>query len=405
MATLKNNTGNNNKLVNFGNFKKTLKHLCDDGRIYLIILLGIGGMVVYTQFFFSHLQPNKFKKEHWVVIDTSTIVTKKTTGKKTIITKTTTITTEDTLKIVYHPGIGVRRDSAVKERALTSKSGLKLDNTDYKSTINYKQLYFSYNSAFLVWIAIGAISFAFGLASLPVMWMAIRNLILQFEIKRWTIGFITLFSAVLCVLMYFTDKIGYYMGTIAICRKFHILVTNPNYLPYFVIISMVVGLFGFAGQMIVNAAINKLPKTIPPHNKAEQKNIGKKFLLLRNQLKFFLVIDSILIVFSVLTVDAFRKAILADIQVNLDIVPQSLVYLYGLMFTFYLAVIYLPIYSRLKLKGEQMLDNVTQADQEGNLKSITAILRIQQTPIESFQVVISILAPVLTSLVPGLLKI
>ena len=195
------------------------------------------------------------------------------------------------------------------------------------------------------------------------------------------------------------------MGTISVCRQFHILVDNPDYLPRIVMVEMLVGLLGFAGQMIVNAAINKLPETIAGLNEIEQKDIGKEFLLLRNQLKFFLIIDSILIVFSVLTVDAFIRAILAEIQVNVEILPKNLVYLNGLMFTFYLAVIYIPIYSRLKDKGEQMLNDVSEANQEGNLKSITAILRIQQTPIESLQVVISILAPVLTSLVPGLLKI
>jgi len=392
MAVLKNKTGDAGEPANSSNSKKILEHLKKDARIFLIVLLGIGGMLIYTRFFFSHLKTTGYKKEYWLVKDSSKYI------------DSNRITTTDTLKIIYHAQISAHIDSTAKERARALKNHTNPDTISYKN-IDYHRLYFAYNSAFLVWIALGAISFAFALASLPVLIMSIRNLILQFKIKWWTMGFITLFSIIIGVLMYQTDKIGTFMGTISVCRQFHILVDNPDYLPRIVMVEMLVGLLGFAGQMIVNAAINKLPETIAGLNEIEQKDIGKEFLLLRNQLKFFLIIDSILIVFSVLTVDAFIRAILAEIQVNVEILPKNLVYLNGLMFTFYLAVIYIPIYSRLKDKGEQMLNDVSEANQEGNLKSITAILRIQQTPIESLQVVISILAPVLTSLVPGLLKI
>jgi len=388
MAAPKNKTGDDAGPADSSGFKKLLEHLKNDGRIFLIVLLGIGGMVVYTQFFFSHLHTTGYKKEYWAVKDFSKYV------------DSTKITTVDTLEVVYHAQIGAHLDSLAKERAAASKNHKPAGLSNKNLAIDYHNLYFSYNSPFLVWIAISAISFAFALALLPVLIMFIRNLVLQFKIKWWTIGFITLFSAVIGVLMYFTDKIGSFLGAFEICRRFHILVSDPRYLPYVVIAGMVVGLLGFAGQMIVNSAINNLPESIAALNDMERKDIGKKFLLLRDQLKFFLIIDSILIVFSVLTTDAMRMAILAEIQANVDILPQNLIYLYGLMFTFYLAIIYIPIYSRLKTKGEQMLDDVSQVDQEGNLKSITAILRIQQTPVESLQVVISILAPVLTSLVP-----
>jgi hypothetical protein len=379
-------------------FKKILKHLLNDGHIFLIVLLGIGGMFFYTSFFFSHLKTTKFKKEYWLVKDTLVRGNTRTAAD-------TVITTEDTLKVVYHPLISAHIDSSANDRERALKSHEKLENTNGKSTINYKQLYFTYNSVFMVWIAFGAIGFGFALASLPVLLMSIRNLILQFKIRWWTLGFITFFSAVIGWLMYHSDKIDYFMGTITIVRQFGILVSEPDSLHYFVVAGVVAGLFGFAGQMLVNTSINKLPDTIAFLDEMEQKDVRKKFLLLRNQLKLFLIINSVSIVLSVLTVDAFRRAIIADIQVNLDILPQNFVYLYGLIFTSCLAVIYVPIYSRLKLKGEQMLDDVSQADQEGNLKSITATLRIQQTPIESLQVILSILAPVLTSLVPGLLKI
>jgi|GEM_PF-5341264 len=71
----------------------------------------------------------------------------------------------------------------------------------------------------------------------------------------------------------------------------------------------------------------------------------------------------------------------------------------------YLAVIYVPIYSRLKSKGEQMLDEIPLSSQQDDQKEIIAIFRMQQTPIESIQIVLSISAPVLKSLVPGSLKI
>lgn len=367
--------------------------LIRDGQIFLIVLLGIGGMALCFGLLQAEIRINGYRTEYWPVTDTAKAVVP---GK---------ITTVDTLKVTYHAQIGARLDSIKKLRGNERKNGLKPQGVISKSYVGYNWLFFTYNSAFLVWLAFVSIMTGFSLAFLPVLFIAIRDLITGFRIKWWTMVYIAFFTVIIGWLMSQVQDSSYLMGATKLCRQFGILVKDPDSLRYYVNTGLITGLAALAGQMTVNAAIGKLPQTIRGLSIEEQRDIAKKFTLLRNQLKLFLIIDSVLVVFSVLTTDAFRRAITAEIQVNMDIIPQNFVYLFGLMFTFYLAIVYLPVYSRLKARGEQMLDEIPLVDQEGNQKEITSILRIQQTPVESIQVVLSILAPVLTSLVPGLLKI
>ena len=121
------------------------------------------------------------------------------------------------------------------------------------------------------------------------------------------------------------------------------------------------------------------------------------------------MVDATLIVFSVLTTDTLRRSIMAELTINQfnvkghDIFPQEFVYLYGLLFTIYLALLYLPIYYRLKYKGETMTlglqNDELAAGTPGNSFLIT------ESALDSLKVTLSILAPVVSSLLPNLLNI
>ena len=64
---------------------------------------------------------------------------------------------------------------------------------------------------------------------------------------------------------------------------------------------------------MINQAISTLPDTIVVLDIKAHNKIAHKFELLRNQLGFFLLIDSVLIVLSVLNTDTFRRAIIMQI--------------------------------------------------------------------------------------------
>jgi hypothetical protein len=227
--------------------------------------------------------------------------------------------------------------------------------------------------------------------------------VFRLSVRRQVVVF--LLTILIGGLIYFVQHIAYLMKPSEILYKFQILLYNPYLINIFVIISVGVALTAIAGQLLINQAISSLPVSIVGLDLAEQNKIADKFGMLRKQLKLFLLIDAVLIVFSVLNTDAFRRAIVAEVSVSMDILPKNYVYLYGVLFTFFLAIIYMPIYYRLKLKGELMLKEIPKVELEADCKDLAAILNIEQTPIESLKVVLSILAPVLTSLVPGMLNI
>ena len=361
--------------------------------ISFIIVLGIAGMLGTFQYLLSDLQMNGYKKEVWTVQDRTGI---NCAGKSNTI---------DSLVVVYHPLIAAHPGDLKNNHDLDKKSKAPGTDAGEEKTFEFANIYFAYNSVLLVWMAIFSVLVGCSLALLPVIISAIKNIVRAFKLaaRRQVMAFLV--TALIGVLIYFTQHIQYLMKPSQILDKFHILLKHPYLLNIFIIITIAIAITAIAGQLLINQAISILPDTITGLPITEQNKIADKFELLRNQLKSFLLIDAVLIVFSVLNTDAFRRAIITEVSVNMDLVPQNYVYLYGVLFTFFLAIIYMPIYYRLKCKGEMMLKEISQDELEGDCQKIATVLKIEQTPIESLKVVLSILAPVLTSLVPGLLNI
>jgi hypothetical protein len=354
--------------------------------ISFIIILGISGMLGTFQYLLGDLKMNPYKKEVWAVKDLPGV-------------------TVDSLTVVYHPLINIHQADLKNSRVLDKKSKTPVAKVNTEKTIDFKSIYFAYNSVFLVWIAIFSVLVGCSLGLLPVIISEIRSMVRIFRLPLRRQVVVFLLTILIGGLIYFTQHIAYLMKPSQILDKFQILLYNPYLINIFVIISIGVALTAIAGQLLINQAISSLPVSIVGLDLAEQNKIADKFSMLRKQLKLFLLIDAVLIVFSVLNTDAFRRAIVAEVSVSMDILPKNYVYLYGVLFTFFLAIIYMPIYYRLKLKGELMLKEIPKVELEADCKDLAAILNIEQTPIESLKVVLSILAPVLTSLVPGMLNI
>ncbi|MES2113312.1 MAG: hypothetical protein V4577_31460 [Bacteroidota bacterium] len=359
--------------------------------ISVIIILGIAGMMGTFQYLLSDLKINGYKKESWTVRDS----TGRTGKEKNVLI--------DTLTIVYHPQIATHHADS-KVSAVSDKK-TKTPATGVGKAFDFESIYFAYNSVILVWFAIFSVMLGCSLALLPVIISAINNIVREFKLPRRRQLLAFLLAILVGILIFYAQHINYLLKPTQVLAKLGIVLGHPDYLYIFIITSISVALIAIAGQLMINQAISTLPNTILGLDVAAHNKIAAKFELLRNQLGFFLLIDSVLIVLSVLNTDTYRRAIISEVSVNMDIVPRNYGYIYGLLFTFLLAVIYMPIYYRLKRKGEMMLKEIPRGELDGGGQDIAAVLNIKQTPIESFKVALSILAPVLTSLVPGLLNI
>ena len=359
-------------------------------RVIYTILLGIAGMTGYYRYLLSDLKTIGPKTEYWRVLDDNKRID---SSKMTVV---------NILRVDYLPLAKTVEDSLKKQLEKDKTHPVTVPKAH---NMHYDALFFSYNSAFLIWIALGAIMMGFAMAFIPVLYTHIKQVMKTFKLTTRDVLAVSLVTPIIGAALFTTPISDYLSGTVPLAKQLQILVKHPCRLDGFILIGIATGLIAFAGQLFINMAVDTLPDQIIGLDAIEQKALGTRFLLLRNKLRFFLLIDSILIVFSVLTTDAFRRAINSAVKINMDIIPQNSIYLYGLMFTFFLSIVYLPVYSRLKEKGQQLIDTIPQDRLDGDMKAIAGTLSIQQSALDSLQVALSILSPVIAALVPGLLKI
>ena len=252
-----------------------------------------------------------------------------------------------------------------------------------------------------------AIMIACALALIPILLIFISDICRLFEIKFWPVILTALFTLAIGSAVIYSLKMNTsLLNAFDVMYRFHILLHNPYTMEVFVNFAIFVALMAVFGQLLVNRAISSLPDSVMNIDPIEQENIAGKFLFLKEKIKFFLLCDTVLIVFSVITTETLKSAIDTEISVNRVIYPQNFVALYGLLFTFYLALIYIPIFFRLKNKGQSMMGQVILTDEgDEKTKYLSKIFLTQETPLDNLKTALSILAPVLSGLLPNLLKL
>jgi hypothetical protein len=278
-----------------------------------------------------------------------------------------------------------------------------LDSSASTISVPKEQTLFNNNPELFIWICAVALMVAFATSMAPILLLSIKDIRNNFKNKsivNWKLLIMTISLLILIASLSSYNK--FLITPIEVIEKFHILVSSPAIIRGIVLYTLAIGMIAVYGQLLINKSLNELPVTIQQLSPDEIKTVSLKFSLLRQKLKFFLISCASLIVFAIITTQLVRSAILKEIKTDLDIVPISFVYVYGAVFTFFLAVLYLPLYYRLKQKGVAML-NVPE--DEATEKQADLILRrfiIKETPVESFKITFSILAPILTTLIPNI---
>lgn len=277
------------------------------------------------------------------------------------------------------------------------------DQVEFGKDIIFKKLLFHYNPEFMSWVVVISIMMAFAAGVFPLLIMTIFQIYKVFNFNFRSLAELILLTLIIGLIISLNGSSNpYYLSAIEVIEKFEILLNETWKLKLIIIFTLIISTIPVFGQLLVNKSINRLPIIININDGLSLKEIKFQFLLLRNNLKYFLIINSILIVFSIITSELIRKSINAEIQVSLDVFPKTFVYMYGLVFSFFLAIIYLPIYFRLQLKGRLIKNSVPQNENTQNEFSIAEVFSVRESPIETVKIILSILAPVLTSLVPGL---
>ncbi|PLX11029.1 MAG: hypothetical protein C0597_15740 [Marinilabiliales bacterium] len=274
-------------------------------------------------------------------------------------------------------------------------------------------MYFHSNPSLLVWIFVIS---AFMTISIGLMVPYITRMLETIRRSKVSARYVAvvLISIVgLGLITFFLHEINTSFLTFPVQYKtaanllsdFDILLKNPDHTIKIAIGVMFLAAFtGMAGLLILNKAIDNIKyDTVALKSNVEQSL--DQFNMLRIDLKFYLYTLSLLVAGSILTTGMLRESILTVLpRANDFLFPIEFVYLYGLSFSLILIIAYVPIFSNLKRKSQQIvlgIDELSDAYEPLQLKSIKERLSVQTTIFDNIKVVISLLAPLITSFLPN----
>ena len=317
---------------------------------------------------------------------------------------------------------GLNKNSSTISQIQVSNNDIVIESIDFQSPEILEQneiikgnllsltveenLFFNYHIMFLIWILLFCIlmSISFALAVPSWGYLAdLRNLSGSKEQEKNALIF-TLVSVVLILAfsfgsLFFKPSV---MSFADVMEKTNILLFEPkirmSLLIGFVLLPNFIPLFGI---VLTNNSIPEMMKLESP------RDLAKRFHQLNESLKFFLFVIAVVITLTTITTWFGRQAVLEALPEGVEkILPIEFVYLYGLAFTLFLAIIYIPIHFQLKRAGDLIIKNDAFLNQEPTSEKDTfkksellKIFSMESSWIDNMKVSFAILGPLLTTVV------
>lgn len=291
--------------------------------------------------------------------------------------------------------------SVIEMLSVRYKSRLKADSIMANSEIQpevarilpFESLYFNYNPEFLIWIVLSAMMFSGSMAFFLVMKDQIGYLMKVFRLKTTDLIVTGLASAlIVAIIGYINSGNSNFSSLIQLAETFQILLADPHCIYYFILFAISVGGTGIAGVLMISFCAGKLEThaKVKFTETVSQKHLAN-FQLLKRSLNLFLTCITVLTVFFIVTTNALRTAITHEITVNIPLFPVQVVYVYGLICSAFLAILYVPVYQHLKLTGEKLY--ATYGKNPDNEAFLT-----KDSAWQSVKMAFAVLAPLLSSL-------
>ncbi|MEM9023172.1 MAG: hypothetical protein AAGB22_05500 [Bacteroidota bacterium] len=284
-------------------------------------------------------------------------------------------------------------------------------------------LFFHYHSKIKVWMFLFAILIgaSFGFV-LPTVYQGIA-LFRESGLSWWMLlpavlltGVTQLFSIAFAggKWLQWLDGVAYYLSFTDLMLEFEVLLDEPRTAVMQLILLATTGaFFAIIGIFSVNFALARLDRL------KDGREQARVFGLMSESLNFFLFVLAIIISGTTVTTAMGREALLQAIPTgNQFLLPSEFVYLYGAIFTLFLAIIYLPVYYQLKRKGELLWSALSEAEARNTAASSPeqppspapepeweAVFNMQHSKFDTFKVIISILGPALTGILSKLVEL
>jgi hypothetical protein len=191
-------------------------------------------------------------------------------------------------------------------------------------------------------------------------------------------------------------------------RTFHVLLKHPCVLNFIVGANIVLCIpmivVSFRCSFIAYTIAGKL------ENGKDKNNIEwavKSFKNLNGKLNNALQVLAVIIVMTILTTSALRQSLIAVLHAhNFEIFPIQSVYAYGLFFSVFLALVYVPNYLFMKYSSSQVIDHLnSKKNAVGTQEALWAeqllsVMQIGKTSMDSIKLVITVLSPLLSIVIP-----
>jgi len=311
-----------------------------------------------------------------------------------------------------------------KHRADSLTRGVQTDDHPLRTNILFHQ-----NPIFLVWIMLVSIMIAIAAGSFPAFIIQIVQLKVRYKLntRQFSKGIVYSMIVVLilglnsCEIKGYNDLIGYYKPP-DIINDFHILLKDGDILKCLEISTTILSIPIFLIIFVIAISSDNISFENSPKEKIKRENanqiftdddllkqrkmeleaIARQFEFLNQSLKGAMQILAIIVVFSVLTSSALRMSIKSVVEIKYyDIFPIEASYVYGMYFSLFLCIVYIPSYIYLKNRFMQFKEhiNMQQFDEQWS-QTVLGTVKFEGTALDNLKLAITILAPLITSFLP-----
>lgn len=265
-----------------------------------------------------------------------------------------------------------------------------------------KSLYLNVFPATFNWIVFHRTALSMGMALMIFLIILIASLIKRFELKllsietgRVIIPLILIAGLILVLIFELRIEQGSILYGTEIIDYFNIIFDEPqDTIGTIEKIYFVIGVVPILGLITIILATNRLV-CLEPNS---QRNINKDYKVLKDNLNIFAFFSGLLVASSVVGFSLLRKMIAEQVPGVESILPNEFIYGYGISFTLFLALFFLPSLVFLKYVKSKYI-----VVPEGNDISVRW-WKIGEESIDDIKLIFSLVLPLLTSIGQSLLS-
>jgi len=280
-----------------------------------------------------------------------------------------------------------------------------------KEKINLKasNIFFNQNPKFLLWIFLMVSLFSISLSLIYGLWNKIK---LESKIVKLKDIYILLsisISVSLSTYLLYLNVPNMFLPK-AIMEEFGILLKNPTFTIIALSIpTLILGIICMLGVLIQGVKIDSINIT-----KENKKKAIDQFMNIKNSLNEYLGILGIVVTSGIIITTSVYQRTFNDYLIshnNFELFPKDFIYLFGLLFSFAIIIIYVPIYSRLIKKGNELISEISPINIQDigkwniEKESYSKLFGVKINNVEGVYTSLKVFAPLLTSIVTSNLSL